>query len=130
MVKAFTVKKARGFTLVEVMFALAVFGLAALAALMVATQQIHSTQYLQERYFAQLVASNQLAEAAAPSQLSKKWPPQNNDSGSVELAGQTWYWQQRVLETVTDDLREVTISVRTEENGPVVAELSTFVGRR
>lgn len=120
----------RGFTLVEVMFALAIFGLAALAALAVATQQIDSTRYLQERYFGQLVASNRLAAVAAPAAANKAWPPVNNESGEVELAGQMWFWQQQVLATVTDDLREVTIRVKRDENGPVVAELSTFVGRR
>ncbi|MCO4321579.1 type II secretion system minor pseudopilin GspI [Aliidiomarina quisquiliarum] len=120
----------RGFTLVEVMFALAIFGLAALAALAVATQQIDSTRYLQERYLGQLVASNRLADLVAPAAASKTWPPRNNDSGEIELAGQTWFWQQQVLETVTDDLREVTVRVKRSENGPVVAELSTFVGRR
>src|SRR5690554_270815 len=122
--------KERGFTIVEVMFALAIFGLAALAALAVATQQIDSTRYLQDRYFGQLVASNKLAEVAAPAAIGQLWPPRNNETGEVELAGQSWFWQQQVLETVTDDLREVTIQVKRSENGPVVAELSTFLGRR
>jgi len=120
----------RGFTLVEVMFALAIFGLSALAALMVATQQIDSTRYLQERYFGQLVASNRLADVVGPGQVANAWPPKNNESGEVEFAGHTWFWQQKVLETITDDLREVTIQVKYEEEGAIVAELSTFVGRR
>ncbi len=122
--------KKGGFTLVEVMFALAVFGLAALAALTVATQQISSTRYLQDRYFGQLVASNRLAEISSVGLGNGSWPPKNNDSGEVEFAGQTWFWQQLVLETITDDLRAVTIQVKRDQNGSVVAELSTFVGRR
>lgn len=121
--------KKQGFTLVEVMFALAVFSLAALAALMVATQHIDSTRYLQEKYLAQLVASQRLAEVVSPRSTEKTWPPQDKASGSVELAGLEWFWQQQVTPTVTRDLQEVRVQVRREEKGVVVAELSTFVGR-
>ena len=62
--------------------------------------------------------------------IKEDWPPKNEKTGSVEMAGKQWFWEQRVLETVTDDLREVTVMVREREDGPVVAELSSYVGRR
>lgn len=119
----------RGFTLVETMFALVIFALAALAALNVATEQLRSTGILETRYFAQQVASNRLAQLHANSDQTA-WPPENEKSGSAEMAGSQWFWEQRVLETVTDDLREVTVMVREREDGPVVVELSSYVGRR
>lgn len=120
----------RGFTLVETMLALAIFSIAALAALNVATEQLRSTGVLETRYFAQQVASNRLAQLHADMRSGGEWPPKNEASGTAEMAGTTWFWEQRVLETVTDDLREVTIFIKDREDGPVVAELSSFVGRR
>lgn len=122
-------RRQKGFTLVEVMFALAIFGLGALAALLVATQQLDSTRYLQERYLGQIVASNRLAEVHEIGR-DGSWPPEHGATGEADFAGETWYWEQQVLETVTEDLREVTVRVRLREGGSVVAELSSFVGRR
>ncbi|EGN74717.1 general secretion pathway protein I [Idiomarina sp. A28L] len=119
----------RGFTLVETMFALVIFSLAALAALNVATEQLRSTGILETRYFAQQVASNRLAQLHANTDQAD-WPPANEKSGSAQMAGSEWFWEQRVLETVTDDLIEVTVMVRERENGPVIVELSSYIGRR
>lgn len=129
MVSSSLHRTARGFTLVETMFALTIFALAALAAVFVATEQLRSASALEERYLGQLVASNRLAEIHANT-IAGAWPPQAEATGEVELGSREWYWQQRTVETVTDDLREVTIAVSRRENGPVIVELSTFVGRR
>lgn len=122
-------REQQGFTLIETMFALSIFAIAALAAVFVATEQLRSTAVLEERYLGQLVASNRLAEVYANT-VAGVWPPQNELEGTVELANREWHWQQQVVETVTDDLREVTIRVRRTENGPVLLELSSFMGRR
>lgn len=119
----------QGFTLVETMLALMIFAIAALAALNVATEQLRSSHILETRYLAQQVASNRLAELHVEVR-NGAWPPQNEQTGSAELAGVTWFWQQAVVETVTPDLQEVTVQIRDEESGPIIVELSAFVGRR
>lgn len=129
MVSARNCRRQMGFTLVETMFALTIFALAALAAAFVAGEQLRSTSTLEERYLGQLVASNRLAEVYANT-VAGVWPPQNELTGTVELASRDWYWEQQVVETVTGDLREVTIRVRRTEDGPVLLELSSFMGRR
>lgn len=126
MVKAPKISS-QGFTLIEVMVALVLFSLAALAALYVASQQLSSSSRIQEQYLAQWVASNQLAEVFLDVKAGR-WPP-TSETGEAKNAGQTWYWQQSVKETVTADLLEVTVAVRTQEQGRIVAELSVFVGR-
>lgn len=120
----------QGFTLVEVLFALSLFALGALAALNVASQHVRSVSYLQERSFALQVASNHLAELVAQQGRQGSWPPKDGAQGVIDWAGQDWYWEQEVLETVTNDLRQVRVLVRSKEQGPVLAELLTFVGRR
>ncbi|RUO32776.1 type II secretion system minor pseudopilin GspI [Aliidiomarina sanyensis] len=119
----------RGFTLIEVMVALTIFAVGAIAALQLAAETTRSSALLEERYFAQLVASNRLAEVHAEARW-QTWPPRNEQSGESELVGRTWYWDQQVLATVTEDLQEVTVRVRAIPEGPVVAEVSGFVGRR
>ncbi|TRW50311.1 type II secretion system protein GspI [Aliidiomarina halalkaliphila] len=119
----------RGFTLIEVMVALALFAVGALAAVQLASETTRSASILEDRYFASLVASNRMAEVHAQARWNT-WPPRDEASGQVELANRTWYWQQQVVATVTEDLQEVTIRVSLSDNGPVVAEVSGFVGRR
>lgn len=119
----------RGFTLIEIMVALTIFSVGAIAALHLAAETTRSASLLEERYFAQLVASNRLAEVHSEARW-QTWPPQHEQSGEAELANRTWYWEQQVLATVTSDLQEVTVRVRASAEGPVVAEISGFVGRR
>ena len=115
----------RGFTLIEVMLALSIFTLAALAGLQVATEDLRSINMLEERAFALMVASNRLAEL----HVSESWPPVDGATGSMQLAEQTWYWRQGVVATVTDGLREVTVVVSATEGGNEAARLVSFVGR-
>lgn len=123
-------QRAGGFTLVETMFALVIFAIGALAALNMATEQLRSTSILETRYFAQQVASNRMAEVHLEARNQTVWPPVDEFNGEMEMAGVQWFWEQQVLETVTPDLREVTIRVRDTAEGQVVVELSSYVGRR
>lgn len=118
--------KRNGFTLIEVMLAMSIFAMAAVAALQVASGHLRNIGILEARTFATMVAANEMARVHA----DDTWPPQNGRSGQVELAERDWFWEQQTVETVTDDLREVTIIVRSAEDGPEEARLSGFVGRR
>ena len=83
--------RSRGFTLVEVMVALAVVSVALPALLFALSQQIDGTAYLRDKALANMVANNKLAElrllTAARSDLFS-----GRDSGSEELAGREWHW--------------------------------------
>lgn len=105
--------RVKGFTLIEVMVALSIFGLAALAALQAASSHLTSLSDLQSKTFAQYVASNRLAEVS----LTKTWPIKDNQKGTAQQAGTTWHWQQQVAETVTPNVVAVTVTVSKTENG-------------
>ncbi|MEL7799173.1 type II secretion system minor pseudopilin GspI [Idiomarina loihiensis] len=113
----------RGFTLIEVMVALSVFSLAALAALQAASGHLTGLSALQDKTFAQYVASNRLAELS----LEQKWPLEDKRSGRQEQAGVTWYWQQRVAETVTPNVVAVTVKVMKNEDGREHFRLTRYV---
>lgn len=106
-------KQVRGFTLIEVMVALSIFGLAALAALQSASGHLTGLSALQNKTFAQYVASNRLAEIS----LAEQWPLEDERKGQQQQAGITWYWQQNVTETVTPNVVAVTVKVMREKEG-------------
>ncbi|MEH6570816.1 MAG: type II secretion system minor pseudopilin GspI [Halioglobus sp.] len=82
-----------GFTLVEVMVALAVVAIA-LPALMVAlNQQIDGTAYLRDKSLAHIVAANKLTEIRILAEATRRLPV-GKDSGVQEMAGRDWHWWQ------------------------------------
>ena len=118
--------KQKGFTLLEVMLAMAVFAIAGVALLGVADNNYRHISHLEEQMFANWVASNQLVTVS----LEKKWPPKNNRKGKVEMAGRTWYWQQKVTKTGNKELRSVMMEVRLDEDEELVtSSLTAFLAQ-
>ena len=118
--------KTRGFTLIEDMLAMAVFSIAGIALLSAASNNARNIGYLESKMFANWVASNQLVAAS----LEKKWPPKNNLKGDVELAGRTWFWQQKVIKTTDKDMRAIIMEVRLNEDDELaVSSLTTYVSK-
>ena len=63
-----------GFTLIEVMLALAVFSIAGVAILGVTENNTKNLTHLEMKLMANWIASNQLVEV----NLDQSWPPKNN----------------------------------------------------
>ncbi|MBL4766094.1 MAG: type II secretion system minor pseudopilin GspI [Colwellia sp.] len=127
-IKNLQTKKATtlGFTLIEVMLAMAVFSIAGVALLSTANNNARNIGYLESKMFANWVASNQLVAAS----LEKKWPPKNNLKGEVELAGRAWFWQQKVIKTTDKDMRAIVLEVRLHENDELaVSSLTTYISK-
>jgi len=121
-----TLKKVVGFTLIEVMLAMAVFAIAGIALMSAAENNIRNVSHLESKLFASWVASNQLVEAT----LVTTWPPKNNKKGDVELAGRTWFWRQKVIKTTDKDMRAIVMEVRTQEDDEfALASLMTYVSK-
>jgi len=118
--------KKSGFTLIEVMLAMAVFAVAGVALLGVADNNYRHISHLEEQMFANWVASNQLVEVS----LDKTWPPKNNRKGKVEMAGRTWYWQQKVVKTANKEMRALTMEVRLDEDEELVTtSMTTYLAQ-
>ncbi|WP_448213678.1 type II secretion system minor pseudopilin GspI [Colwellia sp. MEBiC06753] len=113
-----------GFTLIEVMLAIAIFAIAGVAILGTAQNNFENLSALEQKTIANWVASNQLTAAS----LSKTWPPKDKLKGEVEMAGTQWFWRQKVVATQDRQLRSVTIEVRKNQSDEQpLTELTTFL---
>ena len=105
-----------GFTLVEVMVALAVVAVALPALLVTLSQQLDGLRYLEDRAHAQWVAANRLAELRLV--VGAKGSLQTGRiSGTEELAGRSWYWWSEGVETEIPGFFRYEIVVSDEEDG-------------
>lgn len=117
---------ARGMTLLEVMVALAVFAIAALAVMKTASEHLSGLSYLEEKTLATWVAENQLVQL----RLEKKWPNQSWVEGQEQMAGQTWHWRYRAVATADSNFKALEMEVRSEnKSASPVAFLRTYISR-
>jgi general secretion pathway protein I len=108
----------QGFTLIEVMVALAVVAVALPALLMTLSQQLDGLRYLEDRSHAQWVAANRLAELRLIAQ-ARGTLQVGLISGSEELAGRTWYWWSEGKETTVPGFFRYQILVSGQEDGRI-----------
>lgn len=116
----------RGMTLLEVMVALAIFAMAGLAVMQTVTQQLVGLSMLEEKTFAAWVADNRQVDL----RLSNNWPGLSWTNGEEEMAGQTWYWRWKGVETQDGNFRALDVEVRNDAKAknPRLS-LRTYVSR-
>lgn len=116
--------RARGFTLVEVLVAVAVLAIAMAAVISAMARQADNAGYLKQKTLALLVAHNRLAEL----QIQGKTPGTGRADGKVEMSGVEWKWQTEVRPTEDDRLRrvEITVSGPAQSSGSL-AQLTGFL---
>jgi len=116
---------ARGFTLVEILVALAIVAIALAAGMRALAQATDSASALKERTLALWVAQNRLAAA----QVASPWPPLGNTSGDAEQAGTRFVWQASVTTTPNPAFRRIDITVAAPGTPDyALAKLTGFIG--
>lgn len=109
----------RGFTLIEIMVALVVFGLAAMALIRLEGATIRSAGVLDRTMLAQTVARNVAIEAVTEAQA----PASGATRGAEANGGVRWNWTRTV--TPTGDPRIVRVDVAVADGtGQVLGRLS------
>lgn len=98
----------KGFTLVEVLVALAIVTLGMAAVLGALSSSADSASYLRDRTFAQWIALNRISEQ----RLQTRPPEKGTTSGTLEYAGRNWQWQQDVLPLAVDGVVRIDVHVR------------------
>ncbi len=106
----------RGFTLVEVMVALAVVAIALPALLVALSQHVDATGYMRDKSLAQLVAANKLEELRILSRAGQSLL-RGQDSGVSGMAGRDWHWWLDSEPTQVTNFYRVEIDIATSEEG-------------
>jgi general secretion pathway protein I len=98
----------RGFTLIEVLVALAIVAVGMAAVLGALTSSADTIAYLRDKTFANWVALNQIAQV----RLKGQTPAPGKSDGDSELGGRKWHWQQEVSATQLPGMVRIDVSVR------------------
>jgi general secretion pathway protein I len=113
-----------GFTLVEVLVALAIIAIALLSALRVAGQATSNVGELRSRLLAGWVAENLLAEHRA----RRDWLPLGIQRGTGRQGGLDFAWREEVIATPNPSFRRVDVRVfAAAEEAHSLAHLVGFV---
>ncbi|MCG8669697.1 MAG: type II secretion system minor pseudopilin GspI [Pseudomonadales bacterium] len=120
----------RGFTLIEVLVALAIFALSITALSGTFHSNIHNANRLKEKTLAFWIAENTMVELKAKAFGQDKFPPTNTRTDKTEYAGREW-----VVETAVSKapgpfnmLRiDISVGVETDDKPSYLTTLSGFL---
>lgn len=104
--------RTRGFTLIEILVALAVIAIALAAIVGETAHSLNNAARLIDHTLAHWVAMNRITEQ----QLSPSWPAVGITTGSAELADREWFWTLKVSSTEDADIRRLDIEVRAKKD--------------
>jgi general secretion pathway protein I len=112
-----------GFTLVEILIALAVLAIALTAAGHSLGTAVDTTLSLRERILARWVAEDRLAEI----ELKGIWPSLDTTEGDAVMGGRKLHWIQETGATPLARMRRVEVSVLVPGGKVALARLTGFV---
>ena len=118
--------RAAGFTLIEVMVAVAIVAIGMFAVFKVIGDTTGNIGFLRDKSLAEWIADNRIAEI----RLSGEYPSVDRTEGDVDYAGRKWHWVANVSQTQVDGLRRIDVAVRREGDAADTAlvKLAGFVG--
>lgn len=115
------VSQQSGFTLIEAVVALGVFALVAVTLTELQGESLRNTAALADRILAGIVAENRLVALMS----AREAPEPGIREGESEMAGRTWRWRERIVQTRSLGLLRIEIDIRPASGGPVLAEISS-----
>ena len=111
-------RRVAGFTLVEVMVALAIVAIALPALLFTLYQQVDTTGYLRDKSMAQLVAVNKMTEFRLVT-LARRELSAGRETGSATMADREWFWAVESTPTEVPQFFRVMVSVGSDEQSVI-----------
>ncbi len=123
-------RRTAGFTLLEVMIALAVFAVVSAALVRNAAVAVRQTTIIEERSLGIWVAENQLSQMRIQVRSDENYPALGTNRYAVNLADRDWEVVVKIAATENADIRRVEVVVSAaQEPDQVVADLAGFLGR-
>ncbi|RZU45171.1 general secretion pathway protein I [Fluviicoccus keumensis] len=124
------IRRQSGFTLLEVLVALAVFAVAAVSLMSISESQLTLSRQIEDKTFAHWVALNQITEM----QMRQAWPEAGEVRSRSPMAGRQWDVAVKTSPTTAAAMRriEVTVSEASDDSTrpmPVLTSLTGFLER-
>lgn len=116
-------RRTAGFTLIEMVAAIAVVAIALGAIIGGMARYAENAAYLRTRTLALWVAHNELTELT----IGRKWPDIGERNGDSTMAGASWKWKITIKETEDPHLRRADIEVSAPRDKKPAAKLSAFL---
>ena len=115
-----------GFTLVEVLVAVAILAIGLAALFGQISQSVFTARYLRDSTLAQWVAVDRITEL----RLENRFPDIDETDGEIDMARQSWRYTLIISETLWPDLRRIDVSVSFADTpDSIISEATGFVGR-
>jgi general secretion pathway protein I len=125
-----TGRKSSGFTLIEVMIALAIFAIVSTTLIKNATQTVSHLRIIQERSMAQWIAESEMQTLRLQPRTQENFLSQGTNMNSQMMGGREWQVEVDVRSTENELVRRVEITVFDEQDlDTPLANLSGFLGR-
>jgi general secretion pathway protein I len=119
-------RHAAGFTLLEVLIALAVLALSMGAAIKAVSDYTNNQAYLRDRTMAMWVARNVLVQF----QVENEWPDVGESKGTEDMGRREWRWLAVISQTEEAELRRLDVkvfSIESEDDDYPLSVLSGFL---
>ncbi len=118
-------KRAQGFTLIEVMVALAILAIGVAALVAASGASAHRASILREREMGRWVASNHLTLM----QVAPAWSAIGSKNTEVEMGNTLWYVRTKTQKVADPDLRRLDVEVRLKRDADsYIYKVVGFVG--
>lgn len=118
-------KGLQGFTLLEVLIALAIFAITAIALLSQSSQSVSQSVYLEEKAYALWIAENALTEL----RLKPEWPSLGEQQDYRSQFGREWGVTVDVSNTGEASLRRVEVRVFRPGQQASLSNLQGYMGK-
>jgi general secretion pathway protein I len=116
-------RRCPGFTLIEVLIALAIVSIAFTAILLSSTQTLRNTQYLQNKVIANWVATNVINDIRAH-MLTPTTEPLSAD---MDMLGKKWLWQAALQPSANPHIQKITVDVSQSPERKKLLSLVSYI---
>jgi len=120
-----SMRRSRGFTLLEVLIALAVLALGLMALIGTTGSAARDSIHLRDKTFATWVGMNELSML----RVQQSWPNDDSLNGDADMGGEKWHWKATMTKTADPGLLRIDIDVTLPDRpDDVVTTVTGFMG--